>query len=149
MQESPHFFLKEAIVEAKKALVANEVPVGCVFVRNNRIIGRSHNLTNKLNDPLAHAELVIIRSVNCFNCDVFITCEPCVMCFGILKRLKCKIYFGCFNPIFGCSLVETNDNIFLENQECSDILKQFYKNENHNAPIEKRKKKNRQQKPQL
>ncbi|ELQ75371.1 Cytosine deaminase FCY1 [Trachipleistophora hominis] len=133
------YYMKEAINEAKKALIVDEVPVGCVFVRNGNIISKSHNLTNKLNDPLAHAEIVGIRSACCKNCDVYLTCEPCVMCFGVLKRLNCTIYFGCFNPIFGCSLVETSDNVFLDNQECVDLLKLFYKNENSNAPIEKRK----------
>lgn len=139
--ETARYYMSEAISEAKKALLVDEVPVGCIFIKDNKIVSRSHNLTNKLNDPLAHAEIVGIRSADCTNCDVYLTCEPCLMCFGVLKRLNCKIYFGCFNPTFGCSLVETNDNIFLDNKECVDLLRQFYKNENYNAPIEKRKTK--------
>lgn len=132
-------YMNMAVKEAKKALVDNEVPVGCVFVRNDTIVCKSHNLTNKLRDPLAHAEIVGIRATDCRDCYVFITCEPCVMCYGILVRLNCRVYFGCYNPIFGCSLLLTNNNVCFNSQICIDLLKKFYSQENHNSPIEKRK----------
>lgn len=134
--------MEMALKQARCALQKNEVPVGCVFVRNEEIVTESHNLTNENHDPLAHAELIAIRTVDCSNCDVFITCEPCIMCYGLLKRLKCKVYFGCFNTTFGCTIVEESDNIYVPNDECIDLLQKFYKIENPNAPIEKRKIKN-------
>lgn len=139
MLENFDFYFNKAIEQAKLALDKKEVPVGCVFVRDGKIISSSHNLTNYLNDPLAHAEIVSIRQVDCSNCDVYLTCEPCIMCYGVLRRLSCRIFFGCFNSVFGCSLLESTSNIYVANQECIDLLRRFYKMENLKAPIEKRK----------
>ncbi|KRH92826.1 Cytosine deaminase FCY1 [Pseudoloma neurophilia] len=132
-------YMERALVQARKALIEKEVPVGCVFLRNEQIIAETHNLTNQELDPLAHAELVAIRKTDCSNCTVFLTCEPCIMCQGLLDRLNCKVYFGCYNTTFGANLLKENKNIFRANQECVDLLRKFYKNENENAPIEKRK----------
>lgn len=136
------FFMERALVQARKGLNLKEVPVGCVVVRNDQIIAESHNLTNQNSDPIAHAEILCVKSTDCSNCAVFLTCEPCIMCFGVLNRLGCKIYFGCYNSTFGCSILRETKNIFVPNQECIDILRKFYKMENENAPIEKRKLKN-------
>lgn len=142
------YYMQKALVQARKALSEEEVPVGCVFVKNNEIIAEGHNLTNQTKDPLAHAELVCIRKFQSSTqellySNVYLTCEPCIMCYGILKRLKCKIFFACFNPTFGCSIIHETKNDYYHNQEAIDLLKQFYKMENMNAPLEKRKIKNK------
>ncbi len=83
------FFMKEALKEAKKALEADEVPIGAVIVSNNRIIARGHNLTETLSDPTAHAEMQAFTAATDFiggkylnECTLYVTVEPCVMCAG-------------------------------------------------------------------
>ena len=85
------FFMKQALIEAQKAFDKNEVPVGAVVVSNNRIIARSHNLTEQLTDVTAHAEVQAITAATQFlgakylkGCTIYITLEPCSMCAGAL-----------------------------------------------------------------
>ena len=85
------FFMKQALIEAQKAFDKNEVPVGAVVVSNNRIIARSHNLTEQLTDVTAHAEVQAITAASQFlgakylkGCTIYITLEPCSMCAGAL-----------------------------------------------------------------
>jgi tRNA(adenine34) deaminase len=84
-------FMREALKEAHLAFEAGEVPVGAVVVCNNRIIARAHNLTERLNDVTAHAEMQAITAASNFlgakyltNCTLFVTLEPCNMCAGAL-----------------------------------------------------------------
>ncbi|MDL1914054.1 MAG: nucleoside deaminase [Bergeyella sp.] len=84
-------FMKEALQEAECAKGKEEVPVGCIVVRDNRIIARAHNLTEMLNDVTAHAEIQAITSASEFlggkyltGCSLYVTLEPCVMCAGAL-----------------------------------------------------------------
>ena len=85
------YFMKCALAEALAASEQNEVPVGCVVVLNGRIIARSHNLTETLNDVTAHAEMQAITSAAnslggkyLVNCTMYVTLEPCTMCAGAL-----------------------------------------------------------------
>ena len=85
------FFMKQALIEAKKAFDKNEVPVGAVVVLKNRIIARGHNLTEQLSDVTAHAEIQAITSAAQFigakylkGCTMYVTLEPCTMCAGAL-----------------------------------------------------------------
>lgn len=155
----------EALNEAKKSLFEfNEVPVGCVFIFNNQIIARGHNLVNKTANPTRHAEFVCIDGVlnyckeNQLNHqDVFkdiiviVSVEPCIMCMSALFNLKVKeIIFGCKNDRFGGSTVVNVAN-FIETQtkvkggvredEAMALLKQFYQMENPSAPISAKSKK--------
>src|SRR3954465_8043376 len=89
---SDEHFMKEALKEARKAFDADEVPVGAVVVANNTIIARAHNLTERLNDVTAHAEMQPITSAANFlngkyldECTLYVTLEPCVMCAGALS----------------------------------------------------------------
>ena len=86
-----NYFMGQAIQEAKKAYSEGEIPVGAVVTINQRIIARAHNLTEKLNDVTAHAEMQAITSASNFlngkylsNCTLYVTLEPCVMCMGAL-----------------------------------------------------------------
>lgn len=158
-------FMLEALKEAKKSLFEfNEVPVGCVFLYNNQIISRGHNLVNKTANPTRHAEFVCIDGVleyckiNQLNYhDIFediivvVSVEPCIMCMSALYNLKVKeIYFGCKNDRFGGStVVNVSDFISTKTKvqggiyetEAMDLLKQFYQMENPSAPIPAKSKK--------
>jgi tRNA(adenine34) deaminase len=88
-QYTDEYFMKKAIIEAKKAFDAGEIPVGAIIVWKNRIIGRGYNLTETLNDPTAHAEIQAITAATntiggkyLAECILYVTLEPCVMCAG-------------------------------------------------------------------
>ena len=86
-----HYFMRQALAEAQKAYEADEVPVGAVVVIDHKIIARAHNLTERLQDVTAHAEMQAITSAANFlngkyltGCTLYVTLEPCVMCMGAL-----------------------------------------------------------------
>ncbi|HQN93404.1 MAG TPA: nucleoside deaminase [Prolixibacteraceae bacterium] len=99
---SDEYFMKKAHEEARKAFELDEVPVGCVVVCNNRIIARSHNLTERLNDVTAHAEMqAITAAANLLGgkyltaCALYVTVEPCVMCAGAIAWAQvAKVVWG-------------------------------------------------------
>ena len=85
------YFMKKALEEAEKAFEEGEIPVGAIITINNMIIAKTHNLTEKLNDVTAHAEIQAITAASEFlggkylkNCTLYINLEPCVMCAGAL-----------------------------------------------------------------
>ena len=96
------YFMKQAILEAQKALEKDEVPIGAVIVANNQIISRGHNLTECLNDTTAHAEMQAITAASgnigakyLNECTLYVTMEPCVMCAGALYWSQIdRIVFG-------------------------------------------------------
>jgi tRNA(adenine34) deaminase len=84
-------FMQLALVEAKKAYEKGEVPVGCIIVADNQIVGRGHNLTETLQDVTAHAEMQAITAATnnlggkyLTQCTLYVTLEPCVMCAGAI-----------------------------------------------------------------
>src|SRR3989338_2178906 len=94
-------YISEALKEAQNALSKNEVPVGCVVVCNNKIIGRGCNQTEMLHDATAHAEMIAITSAMSFlgskyltDCALYVTLEPCVMCAGAIRwaQIKTLVY---------------------------------------------------------
>jgi tRNA(adenine34) deaminase len=99
-------FMDLAIAEARAALAAGEVPVGCVIVRDGTVVARAGNRTLRDKDPTAHAEVLAIRQAaaaigteRLVDCDIHVTLEPCAMCaaaisFGRLRRL----YYGAADP---------------------------------------------------
>ena len=110
------YFMKEALKEAKKALEKDEVPVGCIIVCDNEIIARAHNLTERLNDVTAHAEMQAITSATDFlggkylnECSLYVTLEPCVMCGGASywAQLK-KVVYGAKDVKRGYSQLSEN-----------------------------------------
>ncbi|MBF6607623.1 MAG: nucleoside deaminase [Flavobacterium sp.] len=96
------YFMKKALQEAESAFEKGEIPVGAVVVIDNRIIARSHNLTEMLNDVTAHAEMQSITAAANFlggkylkDCTLYVTLEPCQMCAGALYWSQIsKIVFG-------------------------------------------------------
>ncbi len=108
--------MREALKEAQKAYEANEVPVGAVVVAENRIIARAHNLTERLHDVTAHAEMQAITSAAhalggkyLVECTLYVTLEPCLMCAGALAWSQVStIVFGASDPKKGFTLLEKN-----------------------------------------
>jgi len=98
-----------ALQEAEKALEENEVPVGAVVVKQNKIIGRGYNQIEKLKDATAHAEMIAITSAanhisnwRLNECSIYVTLEPCIMCAGALLSSRInELYFSTFDPKFG------------------------------------------------
>jgi len=96
-------FMRRAIDEAQEALRRGEIPIGCVVVCRDRIIARSHNLTEALNDVTAHAEMqAITMAANelggkyLTDCTLYVTVEPCVMCAGAIGWAQIRrIVYGC------------------------------------------------------
>ena len=95
-------FMKEALKEAKKAYEKDEIPVGAVIVKDNKIIARAHNLKESKNNSICHAEILAIQkackklnSWRLLDCEMYVTLEPCSMCAGALinSRIK-KVYIG-------------------------------------------------------
>lgn len=141
------FFIKQALREAKKAAKKGEVPVGCVIVKDGKIISRAHNLTIKRNDPTAHAEILALKKAaqktgnyRLTNCKMYVTIEPCPMCAGaaVWARIK-KIIFGvCDEKSGACgSVVNIVNNKKLNHRikiksgvlsnECADLMRKFFR----------------------
>ena len=135
-----------ALKEARLALLENEVPIGAILVKNNKIIAAEHNRTGQLNSGLAHAEkLVIEKIISCgekylYDYSLFVTVEPCLMCTGIIIWARVgKVIFGCYDPKAGAvgsiynTLLDKNFNHHPEvisgvkEKECSELLKDFFK----------------------
>lgn len=95
-------YMNEALLEARKALAENEIPIGAVVVANGNIIGRGHNLTETLHDVTAHAEMQAITAAEEYlggkyldKCALYVTVEPCVMCAGAISWSQMgKLVFG-------------------------------------------------------
>ena len=101
--------MEQAFREAEKAYEKKEIPIGAVLVFENKIIGRGHNLTETLQDPTAHAEMIAITAASEYmgskrllNTAIYVTTEPCAMCAGaiVLARIKC-LYYGTYDPKTG------------------------------------------------
>lgn len=105
-------YMKEAIRYGRRSLLSDDVPVGCVIVKNNKIIGYGYNKKEELHSPLAHAEIMAInmasKNLNSYHlegCDIYVTLEPCLMCVGAILNARIKnLYFGAYNYRFGAVL---------------------------------------------
>ncbi|MDD3128935.1 MAG: nucleoside deaminase [Candidatus Izemoplasmatales bacterium] len=121
-------FMLEALKEAKKAYEKQEVPVGCVIVKDNEIIARSHNQKESDQNVLHHAEIIAINQA-CQNlsswrlddCDIYVTLEPCLMCIGAIASARFK------RLIFG-----PRDKKY---QSLDKILQEYLKNFNHQVEV--------------
>ncbi len=138
---SDEYFMKEALKGARKAFDADEVPVGAVIVCNDRIIARAHNLSERLTDATAHAEMQAFTAASNYlgakfldECTLYVTVEPCVMCAGAAywTRIK-KIVFGAkdekrgYTNLTDSPLHPKTEVVqgVLEN-ECSELMKRFF-----------------------
>ncbi len=143
------YFMKQALIEAQKALEHNEIPIGAVIVWDNTIIARAFNQTETLQDPTAHAEIIAITQATqklgykyLTNATIYVTVEPCVMCIGAIFWAKIKrLVFGAFEPKFGFlkyqNILEQNNLSMLHPKfemsygvladQAAELMKQFFK----------------------
>ena len=139
------YFMKKALQEAEAAFEKGEIPVGAIIVINNKVIARSHNLTEMLNDVTAHAEMQTITAAANYlggkylkDCTLYVTLEPCQMCAGALYWSQIsKIVFGAKDGHRGFQTLGTQLHPKTEviqgimAEEASEIMKRFF--------VEKRK----------
>jgi tRNA(adenine34) deaminase len=135
------YFMRQALIEAHKAFDLDEVPVGAVIVANNKIIARAHNLTEKLNDVTAHAEIQAITAASEYlgakylaGCTLYVTLEPCIMCGGALYWSQIdKVVFAARDEKRGAGRI--SDSIYhpktlvtngLLSEESAKLLKDFF-----------------------
>jgi tRNA(adenine34) deaminase len=136
------YFMKQALVQAKKAYDKDEVPVGAIIVCDNQIIARAHNYTEALNDVTAHAEMQAFTAAADYlggkylnECTLYVTLEPCVMCGGAAywTQLK-KVVYGAKDEKRGFSTLtqnilhpKTEIEGGLLQEECVKLLSEFFK----------------------
>lgn len=134
------YFMKKALQEAEAAFKKGEIPVGAVIVTQDRIIARTHNLTEQLTDVTAHAEMQAITAAANFlggkyltNCTLYVTLEPCQMCAGALYWSQIsKIVYATSDPQRGCGAMGTKLHPKTEivgglmEEEASVLLKKFF-----------------------
>ena len=154
-------FMKEAIRQAKKAAKLGEVPIGCVIVHQGEIIGRGYNRRNTDKNTLAHAEITAINRASkkigdwrLEDCTLYVTLEPCQMCAGAIVQARIpEVVMGCMNPKAGCAgsilnildMPQFNHQVAVTKgvmeEQCSQILKDFFVNLRKRNKAEKEKKK--------
>ena len=147
MTDTDAKYMKEAIRQAKKAYAIGEVPIGCVIVRDGKIISRGYNRRTIDKNTLAHAELAAIKKASkklddwrLEGCTMYVTLEPCQMCAGALVQSRIdRVVVGCMNPKAGCAgsilnllqMPEFNHQVELETgvleEECSQMMKDFFR----------------------
>ena len=141
-------WMREALVEAERAAIAGEVPVGCVMVSAAGVVlARSHNLREALEDPTAHAEVLAMRSAaaglgtwRLEGVTAYVTLEPCVMCAGAFVNARIgRVVFGCADPKAGAvaTLYQLNEDARLNHRypvqggveagACAEVLRAFFR----------------------
>lgn len=139
-------YMKEAIRQAKKAAAAGDVPIGCIIVKEDKIIARGYNKRNAKKTTLAHAELLAIEKASkklgdwrLEECTMYITLEPCQMCAGAIVQARIsKVVVGAMNKKAGCAgsvlnlfqVDAFNHQVEFEHgileEECSTMLSEFF-----------------------
>ena len=141
--EQDERFMREALREAREAADAGEVPIGAVVVCRGRVIARGHNMTEKLGDSTAHAEMIALTAAMeaqggkyLTDCAMYVTVEPCPMCAAAMNWAQMgRIVYGADDPkrgysLFTPSLLHPKTEVtkgVLEN-ECSEPVTEFFKN---------------------
>ena len=139
-------YMELAKKEALKAFAEDEVPIGCVIVKEDKVIARAHNRKEKKNDAVAHAESECIRKAErklgawyLKGCELYVTLEPCIMCAGAIINSRIdKVWFAARDPkggAFGSNLDITEikklnhypEYGFVEDREYIKLLKDFFK----------------------
>lgn len=146
--ETYEYYMRKALKEAQKAYNRDEVPIGAIIVKDGIVIARAHNLKELKSDATAHAEIIAIQKacskLNAWrlsNCDLYVTLEPCPMCAGAIIQSRIRnVIIGTYDPKSGaCGSVVDLFNVEKFNhkvelitgvleEECSQILKDFFKN---------------------
>lgn len=136
-------YMAEALKEAANAAAEDEVPIGAVVVCNGRIVGRGHNMTERLKDPSAHAEMIAITAATealggkyLDSCSLYVTVEPCPMCAGAMNWAQLgELVYGASDPKRGYtrftpSLLhpKTKVQAGVLAEECGQMVSEFFKN---------------------
>lgn len=136
-------YMRDALREAGAAAMEDEVPIGAVIVCKGRIVGKGHNMTERLNDPTAHAEMIAVTAATeamggkyLNDCTLYVTVEPCPMCAGALAWAQIgRIVYGASDPKRGYSLftpsllhpkTEVKGGILAD--ECGSLVTDFFRN---------------------
>ncbi len=140
--DSDERYMREALREAHAALDEGEIPIGAVVVAKGRIIGKGHNMTERLHDPTAHAEMIAITAATealggkyLTDCTLYVTVEPCPMCAGGLNWAQVgRIVYGAPDPrrgysMFSPSLLHPKTEVISGTLagECSALMTDFFK----------------------
>ena len=141
--ENHEKFMREALREAHNAGTEDEVPIGAVIVWNGRIIAKGHNMTERLADPTAHAEMIAITAATeavggkyLNDCTLYVTVEPCPMCAGALAWSQIgRVVYGASDPKrgfsgFSPSLMHPKTEVIsgILADECGNTVSEFFKN---------------------
>ncbi len=141
--EQDEKFMKDALREAGAAAAEDEVPIGAVIVCRGRIIGKGHNMTERLNDPTAHAEMIAITAATeamggkyLNDCTLYVTVEPCPMCAGALAWSQIgRVVYGASDPKrgfsqFSPSLMHPKTVVVsgVLEDECGSLVSEFFRN---------------------
>ena len=141
------YYMKLALKEAKKAYKLGEVPIGCVIVYKDTIIGKGYNRRNTDKNTLSHAEITAIKKASkalgdwrSEECTLYVTLEPCQMCAGAIVQARIpNVVMGCMNPKAGCAgsilnildMPQFNHQVHtlsgILEEECSQMLTTFFK----------------------
>jgi len=136
-----NFYMKQALQEAKCAFEEDEIPVGAVIVCGDRIIARAHNLTERLSDVTAHAEMQAITAASEYlggkylnDCTLYVTVEPCIMCAGALGWSQIgKVVYGAGDEKRGFQRFapqalhpKTQLVSGVMEEECATLMKEFF-----------------------
>ena len=137
-------FMQIAIEQARKAYTENEIPVGCVIVKDGKIIFKSRNSIQKNSNPICHAEILCIngalKKLNqkyLYNCDLYVTLEPCPMCMGAIMASRiARVYIGAQDNNFGacgtmynlCETLNHKCEVYfgINEDECKNLLQNFF-----------------------
>ncbi|KGX93646.1 adenosine deaminase [Pontibacillus halophilus JSM 076056 = DSM 19796] len=158
---SHHLYMKEAIVEAKKAEAIGEVPIGAVIVKDGVVIARGHNKRETSQQSASHAEMIAIERANervgswrLEECTLYVTLEPCPMCAGAIVQSRIPtVVYGAYDSKAGCAgtlmnlLQEERFNHQCEvipeilGEECGSLLTTFFKKLRDKKKLEKQQKK--------
>ena len=152
-------YMKEAIRQAKKAYALGEVPIGCVIVYQDKIIGRGYNRRNTDKNTLSHAEITAINKASkrigdwrLEDCTLYVTLEPCQMCSGAIVQARItRVVMGAMNPKAGCGgsilnileMPQFNHQVQVERgvlgEECTELLTTFFRELRERNRLEKQK----------
>ena len=132
-------FMHLALLEAKKAYINNEIPIGAVIVKDNKIIAKAYNKKEKYNSVIAHAEILAIKKASkilknwrLINCDIYVTLKPCEMCTSAIfqSRIKNIIYATeNYNNYYNISNVNNYKINFISfNKKAKMLIRKFFKN---------------------
>lgn len=150
-------YMKEALRQARKAALLNEVPIGCVIVYEDQIIARGYNRRNTDHNTISHAEINAIRKASrklgdwrLEGCTIYITLEPCQMCAGAIVQARItRAVIGSMNAKAGCAgsilnlleMEQFNHQVEVERgvlqEECSTMLSAFFRNLREQKKLEK------------